>query len=1515
MQRNKTILFRIFFLAAILNTGIIFPQDFIVKNYSVMDGLPSSTVHGVAQDGAGRMWFATRNGISVYDGVVWKNYINKDGLGNNECLAVCSDKAGNIWGMSKANTIQLVCYTGDGFLLKRSQPFEVLNADFTNNKCFAVYADNKDTLAFVGSGRDGLFVYKNGNWRKITTSNGLPSNQIRDIKEIQGIFYVVTNNGIITFNKDLKIEIPFNQIPNEDISKLWSIHIEAEDKPGNLKIWFLGESFISEIKNNKYSKIISNFDMGEITYLDYPRFFPNFSGLYFFGTIRNLFIYDETSKTIKNLTKQKNSVFTSINSIIKDKEDNLWITSHRGIFKIRFPEFKNLYAHNGLYRDEVTAITKIGSTMLFGHDEGITFYNNDKIEIKNFTNRRKLQADFRVMQFTKDREGNVWFAAAKKGLGRIDKNHNIRWYSLPKEEFMNVVSVAADKNGRIYVATHSNIYKYANNSFVKLNIGPLANSRDIRLVYISENNELLVGNMSLGLNKIIEGQENKRYISSVYPLANSVYSVYSDKDNLLVGTSAGLFTIAGDSLRKNEKIRIDRPVYFIGKEKDNLWFGTDFGVVKWHNGKQNNFTPHENLSGLETNRGAFYLDEKGNVWIGTDKGVSEYLNRQKGSIPVKPGVIVSCSGSDGKIHSLNQNVELPYSDNELLISVNVISYLSEDLNTYIAKLENFDNNWLSEIKNSEKLRYTNLPPGKYYLRIKGKNAFGVLSNEYISAEIVILSPFYYRWWFITLVITALIGLIYFISNYLSGRKYTARLKKTVEERTFQLQESEEKYKNLVNNIQDGVFVMQNNIVKYVNKSMADMLGYTTIELLGTEWSKYIYEDDICMLTDIYWKKINGEDINLHVEFRMNHKNGNILNVISNASLINYEEDTALFGTIKDITEQKAKEAQLVKLFTAVQQSPSSVIITDPSGLIEYVNPVFELITGYSSEEIIGRKTNVFKSGLMPAEVYQDLWSTISSGNIWRGELLNQGKDGNTFWVSASIAPIKNTNGVITDYIGVEDDITFAKYARQEIERKEKLLTTTLDNVPVIIFVLNSIGCIDFIKGNGLDLLGYSDQQQLIGRPVGDLFGGDKESRNDLANVKVNKPFTTLKFVKDLVFEVHYSYFNDNSLASRGTIGLAINITDYYNAEKTIKESEAKIRAILKAIPDYIIEVNSLKTIISFHQPQEAVFKFQAQDFVGKSMSTALPNTFSKVELIVDKVFATGESQTSVYSTIKDDEERFFEARFVLKDEEKILVMVRDITEKMIAENELIKAKEVAERSDKLKSEFLAHMSHEIRSPVNTIMNYANLIEDELTEKLSDELKDGFKVINDGGMRLIRTIDLILNMSQMQTNSYVPNYHHLDLDKQVLSSIIPEFYYRAKKKGLELIYNTNSVTSLVYADDYTVGQIFANLIDNALKYTKQGKIEITIHQNNNKLEVEVMDTGIGISSEYLPNLFAPFTQEEMGYTRRFDGTGLGLALVKKYVEINNAEIFVVSEKDKGAKFIVQFPLSSEANYSY
>lgn len=238
--------------------------------------------------------------------------------------------------------------------------------------------------------------------------------------------------------------------------------------------------------------------------------------------------------------------------------------------------------------------------------------------------------------------------------------------------------------------------------------------------------------------------------------------------------------------------------------------------------------------------------------------------------------------------------------------------------------------------------------------------------------------------------------------------------------------------------------------------------------------------------------------------------------------------------------------------------------------------------------------------------------------------------------------------------------------------------------------------------------------------------------------------------------------------------------------------------------------------------------------------------------------------------------------------------------------ELLAAKEKAELSDRLKTEFLAQISHEIRTPVNSAISYTNLIRDELKDMLTPELNDYFNAINSANKRLIRTIDLILNMSEIQIGTYQPIFRNTDLIKCIFNDICTEYANLAKKKGLIFNFECRLNDPQIYCDQYSVNQIFINLVDNALKYTKSGSIDVTIDKDkHDHISVCVSDTGIGMSPEFMDRIFEPFRQEEHGYTRRFDGNGLGLAIVKNYCDINGACISVTSEKHKGSSFTVTF----------
>jgi len=254
----------------------------------------------------------------------------------------------------------------------------------------------------------------------------------------------------------------------------------------------------------------------------------------------------------------------------------------------------------------------------------------------------------------------------------------------------------------------------------------------------------------------------------------------------------------------------------------------------------------------------------------------------------------------------------------------------------------------------------------------------------------------------------------------------------------------------------------------------------------------------------------------------------------------------------------------------------------------------------------------------------------------------------------------------------------------------------------------------------------------------------------------------------------------------------------------------------------------------------------------------------------------------------------------------ILTLLTDITDLKNYEKELVFAKERAEYSDKLKSEFLAQISHEIRTPLNVILSWTSMLENDLKDKLNPDIKDVFEIIREQGKRTIRTIELILNMSEMQLGSYEPIFKKTDLENEIIIKLIADSKVEASKKGLTFSYKKITGNSILLIDEYSITQSIKNILENAVKFTKEGSVEVCIFRNsNNELSVSVKDTGIGISEEYIPDLFKPFRQELQGYSRLFEGNGLGLALTKKFLELNNATIKVESKKNIGSTFTITF----------
>lgn len=376
--------------------------------------------------------------------------------------------------------------------------------------------------------------------------------------------------------------------------------------------------------------------------------------------------------------------------------------------------------------------------------------------------------------------------------------------------------------------------------------------------------------------------------------------------------------------------------------------------------------------------------------------------------------------------------------------------------------------------------------------------------------------------------------------------------------------------------------------------------------------------------------------------------------------------------------------------------------------------------------------------------------------------------------------------------------------------------------------------------------------------------------------------------------------------------LNLEINQRRMAEFSLRQSEEQFKLLFELAPIGMVIDSPEGKIMKVNKAFCETVGYSETELIGKdAQSLIYPEDIMVIERLHKDLI--DEIHPDIY----------IEKRFLRKDNEIIYAIVKsvlvrddegkplhfidqmiDISERKQVEKELLVAKEKAEESDRLKTAFLAQMSHEIRTPLNIILNATPLLADE-TAIRNKEKELLLEAVNSSGKRLLRTIDLILNMSSVQAGNYKPNFEIIQLDK-ILSELVRDFHALSIEKNIALGFVNDLKNPEIRADKYTLIQIFQNLIGNAVKYTRKGSVTVKVYKNKDeKICVDIKDTGIGMSREYQANLFSPFSQENVGYKREFEGNGLGLALVKKYVDINNSEIKVSSEKDKGSVFTIIF----------
>lgn len=254
----------------------------------------------------------------------------------------------------------------------------------------------------------------------------------------------------------------------------------------------------------------------------------------------------------------------------------------------------------------------------------------------------------------------------------------------------------------------------------------------------------------------------------------------------------------------------------------------------------------------------------------------------------------------------------------------------------------------------------------------------------------------------------------------------------------------------------------------------------------------------------------------------------------------------------------------------------------------------------------------------------------------------------------------------------------------------------------------------------------------------------------------------------------------------------------------------------------------------------------------------------------------------------------------------LILIIRDFEERKRMEDELRSAINKAEESDKLKSNFLSMMSHEVRTPVNIILGAVDILKSNLDQKLITDNEHLFEMITRNNKRLLTLISDIIDISRIETNELKLEFVIRNTESLIVD-VLSDYDQVAKNKGLKLITDFKATNPYVRLDEIRFQQVITNLISNAIKFTSSGGVTISTKNIGDNLHISVKDTGIGIPKSALNDIFKMFRQAHEGYSRNFEGAGLGLTISQKLTRMMGGEISVESEVNVGSTFTLVFPV--------
>ena len=598
-----------------------------------------------------------------------------------------------------------------------------------------------------------------------------------------------------------------------------------------------------------------------------------------------------------------------------------------------------------------------------------------------------------------------------------------------------------------------------------------------------------------------------------------------------------------------------------------------------------------------------------------------------------------------------------------------------------------------------------------------------------------------------------------------------------------------------------------------------------------------------------------------------------------------------------------------------------ILIADaqaPDRPLIYVNPAFEQITGYAADEVLGRNCRFLQAWEQNQPGVEAIRSAIHDGREGHALLRNYRKDGTPFWNELVITPVHDADGRLAHYIGVMKDITQRKQTEEALERYEFIANV----VGEMMSVINREHRYEAVNDRWCAALG-KDREAVLGASVGSLWGEAVYASSIAGMVdrcfREGQPISVrakIEFpdVGERDCDITYYPYRAHSGEVTHVVVVTRDVSDQLHAEQARQASESHLRTVLDSVLDGIIVIDERGTIESFNPAAQRIFGYLSQDVLGRNINMLMPEPYhSRHDGYLAHYLATGEA--SVIGRGREVTGRRMNGGTFPMDlavsemhqsaQRKFVGIVRDISDRKHAEMETLRTLEMAQAASKAKSEFLSSMSHELRTPLNAILGFAQLL--EMDPEMGQNQADDVREILKAGQHLLDLINEVLDLSRIESGN-------LNLSKEAvaLAPLINECITLvdpdAGGNGIRVEWDMGICEGRhADADRLRLKQVLLNLLSNAIKYNRPGgsvRLECKSIPSG-RLRLTVSDTGLGIPLEKQDELFTAF--QRLGQERSgIEGTGIGLVICKRLMEMMDGGIGMESRPDVGSTFWIEVP---------